>query len=223
MEPTPNPYFSVFFGCSVVDPQDSEEQSNHRGLRELRESIHLNGGCVGRLGRRNAIFGDLKRNLGRVVGSQGGFMVKSFGVGAPDFFQRPIGGLVFGMQDDQDAGWDRVNDPVLASPLPLGVQYRQSSRKTWGDSAFQKGLPVVVGHPPEIEFRPNPRDQPGRSVGRWGVGVGPSIPNVDMDAAREETGSDHGTSKWHCPMEMNQVKETHKGVNPIPFRASHVG
>ncbi len=200
MEPTPNPYFSVFFVCSVVDPQDSEQGSNRRGLRELRESIHLNGGCVGRLGRRNAIFGDLKGNLCRVVGSQDGFMVKSLGVGAPDFFQRPMGGLVPGMQDDQDAGRYRMDDPVLASPLSLSVQNRQASRKTGSHGAFQEGLPIVVCHASEVEFRPNPRDRLGRSVGRPSVGVGLLISNVDMDAARKQTGGNDGTPREYRPM-----------------------
>jgi len=121
--------------------------------------------------------------------------MKPLRVGAPDFFERPMGGLILGMQDDQDARRHRVDDPVLASPLPLSVQDSQSGRKTGSDGPFQKGLPIVVRHPSEVEFCPNPRDRLGWSVGGRGVGFGLVFSNVNIDAAGEQKGGDDGTSR----------------------------
>ncbi len=39
------PSFSVFSEPSAVDPQDNEPESNHRGLKALRESLDIDGIC----------------------------------------------------------------------------------------------------------------------------------------------------------------------------------
>ncbi len=56
-EPKHNPFFSVLSELSVADPQDTEQESNHRGLKELREELDFNGVRVGRLGWGKAIYG----------------------------------------------------------------------------------------------------------------------------------------------------------------------
>jgi len=47
-----NPSFSVLSDHSVVDPQDSDPELNHKELRGLREELDFSGTCWSRLGAR---------------------------------------------------------------------------------------------------------------------------------------------------------------------------
>ncbi len=55
-DPSPNPSFSVSFASSVVKPPDRGSESNHRGLKELREPVDFKGVCCNRPGGRKAVI-----------------------------------------------------------------------------------------------------------------------------------------------------------------------
>ena len=108
--PFPNPFFSVSFVSSAVNPPDRGQESNHRELKGLREPVDFKGVRWNRLGgRKGAIWKtgcSSLRLADRMHGHHSTQHVEHYSVGGTQFGQLQLDNRLAGIveQGFQDVG-----------------------------------------------------------------------------------------------------------------------